>query len=140
MRLVIALFIVSTSPAFAAQEIRGSFTCAYAGSWACAPPDQPQGICIDSGLPQPKRFTLLLNFDSKPLPRIRLNGLDGLLQPNPDPPAYTVAWSLGAVGRPKFSVKWSEDGALTVTIIHTEQDGAYVSANFKCRRSPRPVL
>jgi hypothetical protein len=140
MRAILLVLLALTSGPTNARQPVGSFTCAYVGSWSCASPDQPQGICIDSGRPQPKRFTLLLNFDSKPFPRFRLNGLDGHLEPGADALAYAVAWSLPVLGHPKFSTSWGEDGGLKATFIHTEQSGAYVSANFKCHRAPKSVL
>ena len=142
MRLTCAVIVIALvgDSAHAAEEPKGSFVCSYSGSLACPPTNYPGGVCIDGGVPQPKRFTLLLNFDSQPFPRIRLNGLDGRLQPNADPRAYTLAWSLAALGRPKVSTRWSDDGALHATIIHAEQDGGYVSATFKCHRSPKPIF
>jgi len=98
-----ALLVLAAGRITATEQPTGSFICSYRGTWGCAPPNAPGGICVDSGSPQPKRFTLQMNFDSKPFPRIRLNGLDGHLLNARDPAGYSVVWHLGGLGRPGFS-------------------------------------
>src|SRR5512147_1904374 len=115
-----------------------SFTCQYDGTWGCGAP--PDGICVDGGgRPQPNRFTLQVNFDSKPFPRIRLNGLDGHLNRNRDGEEF-VYWHLGGLGYPKFSTSFGEDGNLRATFISAHPNGGYESSNFKCARATKPVL
>lgn len=140
MRVVILALIVAfaSSPTSAAEEPTGSFACLYVGSWGCGAP--PGGICVDSGgRPQPNRSTLQVNFDSKPFPRIRLNGLDGHLNYNSDGEAF-IYWHLGGLGHPKFSTSFAENGTLTATFISTHPNGGYDSSNFTCARAPKPVL
>jgi hypothetical protein len=80
-----------------------------------------------------------VNFDSKPFPRIRLNGLDGHVEPNGDREEF-VSWHLGGLGHPKFSTSFGEDGNLRATFISAHPNGGYESSNFKCTRAAKPVL
>jgi hypothetical protein len=118
----------------------GSFTCLYDGTWGCASPNVPGGVCIDSGRPQPRRFNLQLNFESKPFPRLRLNGLDGHLLRDDDSGNYSVVWHLGGLGQPKLSTSAGKRGTITATFINRHANGAYDSSNFKCTRAARPIL
>jgi hypothetical protein len=137
MRVVVLALLVAfaSSPASAAEEPVGSFACLYGGTWHCG----PDRFCIDSGVPQPSRFTLQVNFDSKPFPRIRLNGLDGQVERNGDG-QWFVYWHLGGLGNPKFSTSFSEDGGLRATFISAHPNGGSESSNFKCTRATKPVL
>lgn len=140
MRVVIFSLLVAfaNSPISAAEKPAGSYTCLYAGTWGCGAP--PGGICVDSGArPQPNRFTLQVNFDSKPFPRIRVNGLDGYLNYDRDGEAF-VYWHLGGLGHPKFSTSFGEDGSLKATFISSHPNGGYDSSNFTCAQTPRHVL
>jgi hypothetical protein len=134
--LILACLVASTgSPTGAAEEPSGSYTCVYEGTLGCT----VGGMCIDSGPPQSKRFTLLLKLDSRPFPRIRLNGLDGHLERNGN--GYLVRWHLGGLGSPKLAITPHPEGAITATFIQTNADGGYHdSSNFKCSRALTPIL
>jgi hypothetical protein len=82
---------------------------------------------------------LQVNFDSKPFPRIRLNGLDGQVERNGDG-QWFVYWHLGGLGNPKFSTSFGEDGGLSATFISAHPNGGSESSNFKCTRATKPVL
>ena len=137
--MLASLLALASSPTNAAGKLTGGFTCDYSGSLGCAPPGQPGGICVDSGRPQPMRFILQVNFDSKPFPRIRLNGLNGHLNYNRDGEAVAY-WHLSGLGHPKFSTSVGEDGTVRATFISAYPNGGYDSSNFTCVRAPRPVL
>jgi hypothetical protein len=142
LRAYFVICAISLSgPAIAAGERAvGSYTCAYNGSWGCAPPNSSGGICVESGRPHPRSFSLLLNFESKPFPRLRLNGLDGHLLRDSESGDYSVVWHLGGLGQPKFSITTDKHGRITATFRNEHQNGAYDSSTFKCSRLPRSIL
>jgi hypothetical protein len=122
------------------QRPAGSFKCLYVGTWGCAPANSSGGICVDSGRPQRERFALQLNFESKPFPRLRLNGLDGHLLQSNDPSSYLVVWHLGGLGQPELSTLVHPDGSIDASFVEKYPNGGTESSRFKCSRLPRPLL
>ena len=124
----------------AGQRPAGSFTCLYVGTWGCAPANSSGGICVDSGRPRRQRFALQLNFESKPFPRLRLNGLEGHLLRRNDTSSYSVVWHLGGLGQPELMTSVRPDGSIDASFVQKYPAGGTESSTFKCSRQPRPVL
>src|SRR6478736_2120100 len=111
---ILALLIaVAGTPAPAAEDFAGSYTCRYLGDWVCAAP--PDGICIDGGA-RPrgaKRYTLRLDFATR---RISLNDIDGRFEPDDRLGDYWVSWEIRGLGNPKLRPSL-DDGALRVELV-----------------------
>jgi hypothetical protein len=129
-----ALLGVIAPPERPTEVFRGSFKCTYPGTWGCAPPGFPGGICVDGGIRDrdAKRYVLRVNFDTG---RIRLNDISGTVEHQTS--GHWVSWDVGGMGRPQLSAAGTP-GYLMLS--HFDQSGSSSRSEFKCIRTPTAEL